>query len=118
MKWLVVTSFVPMLTLAAAAPGMTQPPATSGPEAKVISSAVYKCDEGKSFSAVYFDNGTAQATFGSKVLMLDQIKAASGARYGDGSTTLYTKGNTAFVEVGSTTVFANCVAKTSVQGLW
>jgi len=88
-------------------------------QTKVIAEAVYKCDQGKSFSAVYKDNGTATTTFGSKVLVLNQVESGSGARYSDGSVTLYIKGDTAFVEVGKNKLFVNCVATGStVQGMW
>jgi membrane-bound inhibitor of C-type lysozyme len=91
----------------------------STPQAKVTARVTYKCDQGKGFSVVYRNDNTAEATFGSKVIMLDQVKAASGARYSDGSVTLYTKGDTAFVEVGDNRLFANCVATGSgVHGMW
>ncbi len=85
---------------------------------KIINSVVYRCDAGKSFSAEYRDDKTVKATFGSKVLVLPQEEAASGARYGNGSVTLFTKGNEAFVEVGDQRLFDNCVVVGSVQGLW
>lgn len=88
-------------------------------KAKVITKAVYKCDEGKSFSAVYRNDGTAETTFGSKVITLNQIESGSGARYSNGSVTLYIKGDTAFVEVGDNRLFANCVAVGGgVSGMW
>jgi membrane-bound inhibitor of C-type lysozyme len=88
-------------------------------QAKVITQAVYKCDDGKSFSAVYRDDSTAETTFGSKVLTLNQIESGSGARYSNGSVTLYIKGDTAFVEVGNNKLFTNCVATGGgVHGMW
>lgn len=88
-------------------------------QAKVTARATYKCDEGKGFSVVYRNDNTAEATFGSKVIMLNQVEAASGARYSNGSVTLYTKGDAAFVEVGDNRLFANCVATGSgVHGMW
>lgn len=91
----------------------------SNTQAKVITRAVYKCDEGKSFSAVYRTDGTAETTFGSKVLVLNQVESGSGARYSNGGVTLYIKGDTAFVEVGDNRLFANCVATGGgVHGMW
>jgi membrane-bound inhibitor of C-type lysozyme len=85
----------------------------------VITKAAYKCDEGKGFTAVYRDDGTAETTFGSKVLILNQVESGSGARYSNGGVTLFTKGDTAFVEVGENKLFANCVATgAGVQGMW
>ncbi len=88
-------------------------------QAKVITRAVYKCDEGKGFSAVYRTDGTAETTFGSKVIVLNQVESGSGARYSNGGVTLYIKGDTAFVEVGDNRLFANCVATGGgVHGMW
>lgn len=88
-------------------------------QAKVITRATYKCDEGKGFSAVYRNDGTAETTFGSKVIVLNQVESGSGARYSNGGVTLYIKGDTAFVEVGDDRLFANCVATGGgVHGMW
>ena len=89
------------------------------PTPKIITTAVYQCDDAKGFSAKYFDNATVQATFGSKGIVLPQIESASGARYGDGSVTLFTKGDTAMVDVGATPLFTNCIAVGGlIQGMW
>lgn len=88
------------------------------PAPKVINSVVYECDQGKGFSAEFLDDKTVRATFGSKVFVLPQEPAASGARYGNGSITIFTKGREAFVEVGDKRLFDNCVAVGSVPGLW
>lgn len=88
-------------------------------QAKVTARATYKCDEGKGFSVVYRNDSTAEATFGSKVIMLNQVESASGTRYSNGGVTLYTKGDTAFVEVGDNRLFANCVATGGgIHGMW
>lgn len=86
---------------------------------KIITTAVYQCDGGKGFSAKYFDNETVQATFGSKVIVLPQIQSASGAKYSNGSVTIFAKGDEAMVDVGDTQLFKNCVAVGGrVQGRW
>lgn len=84
----------------------------------VITTATYRCDQGKGFTVQYRDNQTARATFGSKTVELPQVESASGARYSDGSITLFTKGDTAFVDVGDQRVFANCTTGGSVSGRW
>jgi len=99
--------------VAIACPGIAQDNAP-----KVTATATYRCDAGKSFTAQYRDNQTALATFGSKTVELTQQESASGARYGDGSITLFTKGDTAFVDVGDKRVFANCVSGGAVSGRW
>lgn len=88
------------------------------PAPKVISTATYQCDDGKGFTAEFRDDETVRATFGTKVLELPQVEAASGARYSNGSTTIFTKGDTAFVEVGTNRLFNNCVAVGAAAGLW
>ncbi|MBF2029967.1 MAG: MliC family protein [Oscillatoriales cyanobacterium C42_A2020_001] len=85
---------------------------------RVINSVVYRCDDSKGFSAEYLDDKTVRATFGSKVFVLPQEPSASGARYSNGSVTIFTKGNDAFVEVGDKRLFDNCIAVGSVPGLW
>ncbi len=111
------------LILAAAAiipvfamPAIAQSPT---PTPKIITTAVYQCNDAKGFSAKYFDNETVQATFGSKVMVLPQTPSGSGAKYSDGSVTIFTKGDTATVDVGDTQLFTNCVAVSGlVQGMW
>jgi membrane-bound inhibitor of C-type lysozyme len=117
--WAIAQVFaVPVLTV----PVMAQQVPASPPEMAqptIIARAVYQCDEGKGFSVKFLNNETAQATFGSKVTVLPQTESASGARYSDGSVTLFTKGDKAFVEVGNNTLFRNCVAVGGmIQGLW
>jgi membrane-bound inhibitor of C-type lysozyme len=95
---------------------IAQPPT---PTPKIITTAVYQCDDAKGFSAKYFDNQTVQATFGSKVIVLPQTQSASGAKYSNGSVMISTKGDGAIVEVGGTQLFKNCIAVGGqVQGMW
>ncbi|WAL62562.1 MliC family protein [Thermocoleostomius sinensis] len=77
---------------------------------------VYQCDEGGTFKAEFVPEG-AVVYLGNETLTLEQIPAASGARYSDGSTTLYTKENEAFVEVDGETVLNNCTVQLdSIEG--
>ncbi|WP_432810793.1 MliC family protein [Pantanalinema sp. GBBB05] len=82
----------------------------------------YRCDANKGFHAVYRPDGSdnVRLTFGSKVITLPQVESASGAKYSNGSVTLNTKGDEAFVEVGDKVLFENCVAQQrgGVSGLW
>lgn len=87
-------------------------------ELTVINNVQYECDGGKGFYAEYLSNNTVAATFGSKELVLPQVVAASGIRYSNGSVTLWSKGDTAFVEVGNKVLFKNCVSIESVEGRW
>lgn len=82
----------------------------------------YRCDARKGFTAVYRPDGSddVRLTFGSKVITLPKVESASGARYSNGSVTLNTKGDEAFVEVGDKVLFENCLAQQGrgVSGLW
>lgn len=83
----------------------------------------YQCNNGKSFEAQYLPE-TAQVKLGeNENLTLNQIPAASGVRYTDDKTTLFTKGNEAFIEVENQRVFAGCVAQyptnqRRIRALW
>lgn len=95
-----------------------EPPTTT--EVGVVNSAEYRCKDRKGFKAEYLSDSTVRAMFGSKEMVLPQVESASGARYSNGSVTINTKGNAAFVEVGDKVLFESCVVKgtRSVQGLW
>ncbi len=109
---LAVWAITPLFTM----PAIAQSPT---PTPKIMTTAVYQCDDAKGFSAKYFDNATVQATFGTKVIVLPQMQSASGAKYSNGSVTIFTKGDEAMVDVGDTQLFTNCVAVSGlVQGLW
>jgi membrane-bound inhibitor of C-type lysozyme len=71
---------------------------------------VYQCDEGGAFKAEFVPEG-AVVYLGEETLTLEQIPAASGARYSDGTTTLHTKEDEAFVEVDGETVLNNCAVQ-------
>jgi len=83
----------------------------------------YQCSNGKSFEAQYLPE-TAQLKLGEdENLTLKQTPAASGVRYTDDRTTLFTKGNEAFIEVENQVVFAGCVAQDTtnerrIRALW
>ncbi|MDX2230081.1 MAG: MliC family protein [Leptolyngbyaceae cyanobacterium bins.349] len=109
--WFLLGVAIAPLTIAPFAIAQTSAP-------KVIATATYRCDDGKGFKAEYRDNETVRATFGSKVIELPQAESASGARYSNGSVTIFTKGDTAFVEVGDDRLFSNCVVVGAVSGLW
>lgn len=60
-----------------------------------------------------FDNtaGTVTVTLPDGTVALPQVESASGARYGDGTTTFWNKGNEALVEVNGETVYENCISQ-------
>ncbi|MGA9379716.1 MAG: MliC family protein [Phormidium sp.] len=83
----------------------------------------YQCSNGKTFEAQYSPE-TAQLKLGeNQTLTLKQIPSASGVRYSNDNTTLFTKGNEAFIEVENQVVFAGCVAQNTtnerrIRALW
>jgi len=103
----------------AAEPAPTGQPGTLE-EITVINSVEYTCRDRKGFTADYLSDDSVVATFGTQEIILPRVSAASGARYSNGSVTVNTKGNSAFVQVGDRTLFEDCVAKGTqpVQALW
>lgn len=85
-----------------------------------VSSTYYECADGKNFMARVevrpegMGNSEVFLNDGSK-LLLAQTLSASGARYANSgeSFVFWTKGNTAFIEEGGETVYADCVAQES-----
>jgi membrane-bound inhibitor of C-type lysozyme len=70
---------------------------------------IYQCDAGRQLVVRYLDGGkSAMVMYPEREFRLDQVPAASGARYSNTRTTLHTKGDEAFVEEDGKTVFANC----------
>lgn len=70
---------------------------------------IYQCDESKQLVVRYVDGGkAAMVMYPDRDFRLDQVSAASGARYSNGRTTLDTKGEEALLEEGGKTLFANC----------
>ena len=113
-------SFAPGLAAIAAVASLTAPlaPAFSQDAPKVVNTISYRCEEGKGFVAAYLSNDDMRATFGSKEFVLPQVESASGAKYSNGSVTVFTKGDEAMVDLGNQPFFRGCVAVGSVPGLW
>jgi membrane-bound inhibitor of C-type lysozyme len=81
------------------------------PAASVTSRVfVYQCVDNTSFEARYQPQGVELMLEGRR-LTLPQVRSASGARYSDGETTLFTKGDAAFLERNGTSIYDNCVAQ-------
>lgn len=91
------------------APSSAEPNPTALTTSRVL---VYQCADNASFEARYRFQSVELMLEGRPSLTLSQIPAASGARYSDGETTLFTKGNAAFLEKNGITVYDNCLAQT------
>ncbi|MGI9289820.1 MAG: MliC family protein [Gammaproteobacteria bacterium] len=70
---------------------------------------VYECPDGYRFEAT-FDHGGDSVLFkqDDKKIRLDRVEAASGGKYSDGFTTLWTKGTGAQVIYNDEVIHANC----------
>jgi membrane-bound inhibitor of C-type lysozyme len=79
---------------------------------------------GENIVSYYCDEGVLKATYGTSTLALQlpdggsmtlpHALSADGARYESGGTVFWSKGDQAFITVGNTTTFSNCVAGTVV----
>jgi membrane-bound inhibitor of C-type lysozyme len=62
------------------------------------SKATYVCSDGKRFQVTIADNGEkAVLRLDERVLELPHVRSASGAKYSDGMTIFWSKGNQAFI---------------------
>jgi len=76
------------------------------------SGVTYTCDERKSFVVELYENvDIAFLTTPGKRFYLHRVSSASGTKYSDGDTTLWIKGQTAFVEIDGQAEFKNCSVK-------
>ena len=76
------------------------------------SGITYNCDEGKSFVVELYENvDIAFLTIDGKRFYLYRVPSESGTKYSDGNTTLWIKGQNAFVEIEGQSKFKNCSLK-------
>jgi membrane-bound inhibitor of C-type lysozyme len=82
------------------------------PAAAAHKTFAYQCEGGQSFTVEFIDNAKfALFTLNGKTLKLPQAISGSGARYSDGHTTLWIKGDGAFVMEGDKIVIKGCKVK-------
>jgi membrane-bound inhibitor of C-type lysozyme len=72
----------------------------------------FACADDVAIDAV-FDNASDNVilTMNGETLTLPHVESGSGAKYSDGTTTFWTKGDEAFVQVNDETVISDCVAQ-------
>lgn len=71
----------------------------------------YRCKKGKTFQ-VEFLKGTAQLTLkNNQTYSLKQVPSASGGQYTNGKINLYTKEDSAFIEINQKMMYDNCTTK-------
>jgi membrane-bound inhibitor of C-type lysozyme len=93
---------------------VTDPEAeTMEPEMETTSTmATFQCPDGETVEAEF--TGTDEVVVllpDREAMTLPRVESASGARYSDGTTTLWNKGDEVMVEVDGETVLSECVAQ-------
>jgi len=72
----------------------------------------YLCDDGKMFTLeVITPEDCVILTLDGKPIKLPRVASGSGARYSNGKTTVWLKGNEAFIEVDGKIIIKNCRAQ-------
>jgi membrane-bound inhibitor of C-type lysozyme len=93
---------VPALIIALIISGCALPP--SGKK-----NVVFHCPHGETIKATFRNETVAVILPDGTKAILPQVISASGARYSDGSTTLWNKGNTVFIMKGEEITVQDCV---------
>jgi membrane-bound inhibitor of C-type lysozyme len=76
----------------------------------------YVCDGGRKLYVRFIDNGkSAWVILPEREFRLNPVITASGARYGNGTAVLETKGNEASLSDGPTVTHANCKSGVAAQ---
>jgi membrane-bound inhibitor of C-type lysozyme len=74
----------------------------------------FSCPGGETIEAVFSGDSTGEVTVtlpDQEAMVLPQVEAASGAKYSDGTTTFWSKGDEALVEVNGEMMLQNCTAE-------
>jgi membrane-bound inhibitor of C-type lysozyme len=73
---------------------------------------VFHCEKGKSFTVQFDAKGeSVLLKMDDKNIRLPHVPSGSGAKYSDGGTTVWMKGDEAFVEVNGTIILKECKVK-------
>lgn len=80
------------------------------PAPSIIADVTYKCDDNKSIQAIYQPNRVMLQLSDGRSIVVEQAISADGARYAnsDESFVFWNKGDTAFIQEGQSTTFADC----------
>ena len=93
------------------ADGTSAAPADTTADDNIID-ATFVCPDGTSLDTVFNNNDhTATVALPDGTVTLPQTISADGARYSDGTTTIWNKGNTLMVQVNDETILQDCVAQ-------
>jgi len=76
--------------------------------------ASFQCPDGEVVEAEFVGTDEVVVTLpGQEAMTLPRVESASGARYSDGTTTLWNKGDEVMVETDGEVVLSDCVAQQS-----
>ncbi len=83
----------------------------STPIPSVIAGVTYRCEDKKSIQATFYEKKVELKLSDGRSLTVPQVISADGARYAnvDESFVFWSKGNTAFIQEGQATTYAECV---------
>jgi membrane-bound inhibitor of C-type lysozyme len=98
----IIAAFIVALVGLALASCANQPPA------RTTTYVFYDCADAKSFIATFYPDSRADLVIEGKRITLLQQPSGSGIRYSDGHTTLFGKGDDAFVEIDGTRAYDGC----------
>jgi len=74
------------------------------------SKRTYVCSDGNRFQVTMTHNGEkALVRLGERLLELPHVRSASGAKYSDGETTFWSKGNQAFITTNDKVSHKDCI---------
>jgi membrane-bound inhibitor of C-type lysozyme len=87
-------------------------PQAPQPAGTIIGPLVYRCEGGQGFTVEFVNDARyALLTLNGQIHKLPQAISGSGARYSDGKTTLWIKGDEGFVEVDGQIILKDCKVK-------
>jgi membrane-bound inhibitor of C-type lysozyme len=84
----------------------------SSPKGISTQKFIYQCDEGKTLWVEFDTRGEmVMLTIGRRWIYLPKVPSASGAKYSDGNSVFWLKGEVATIEIDKGNIYQNCRPK-------
>jgi len=84
----------------------------SSPKGISTEKFIYECDEGKTLSVEFDTRGEmVMLTINRRWIYLPRVPSASGAKYSDGNSIFWLKGEVATIEIDKGNIYQNCRPK-------